>query len=95
MNNRNMSEKLKVEKAVKRDDAAVLDSAVFAVCAQDLPVFSMLFTEVNSPFPEDIRGLCKDEEEVIQAKDGKRNERDHRGGRMKQYKLEDLKQCKK
>ena len=33
------------------DDAAVLDSAVFAVCAQDLRAFPVLCVEADSPFP--------------------------------------------
>ena len=67
----NVNEKLKVEKAVKRDDAAVLDSAVFAVCAQDLPVFPMLFTEADPPFPLNSRGFYQEEEELKERKEEK------------------------
>ena len=75
-----VSEKLKVEKAVKVDDAAVLDWAIFAVCAQDLRVFPVLCVEVNSPFPEDITDFYQDEEELIERKEGKISERSHREG---------------
>ena len=75
-----VDEKSKAVKAEIEDDAAVLDSAVFVVCVQDLRVFPVLCMEADPPFPLNIRGLCKDEEELMQAKDGKRSERDHREG---------------
>ena len=76
-NDRKVSEK---SKAVIEDEARVLDSAASAVYAFVRDLSPVLCVEGNSPFPEDIRDFYQDEEELIQAKEGKRNERVRREG---------------
>ena len=68
-NNKKVSEKSKAVKTEIEDDAAVLDSAVFVVCAQDLRVFPVLLVEGNSLFPEDIRYLYKAEGRRMEEKE--------------------------